>query len=174
MTKNELALRLAQAALLTGDFVLRSGRRSSYYLDKYLFETDPAILESLGEHLYDLLPNGSVDRLAGPELGAVALAATLSIRSHLPFVIVRKSEKEYGTKKKFEGVLKAGDRVVIVEDVLTTGGQVLLSAKALEESGATIVGILGVVDRQEGAREAIEKAGYELRTLFTKSDLGVQ
>lgn len=174
MTKEALAQRIAEVALLRGDFVLRSGRRSSYYLDKYLFETQPDILEALGPALAAIMPKEGVDRLAGPELGAVAITAILSVHTKLPFVLVRKVEKEYGTKKKFEGVVKEGERILLVEDVLTTGGQALLSAKALEEAGARIVGILGVIDRQEGAREIIEKAGYLMTALFTKTDLGVQ
>ena len=174
MTRQELAKRIAEVALLRGDFVLRSGRRSSYYLDKYLFETQPDILEALGPALAAIMPQEGVDRLAGPELGAVAIAAVLSVHTKLPFVLVRKVEKDYGTKKKFEGIIKEGERILLLEDVLTTGGQARLSAKALEEAGARVVGILGVIDRQEGAREIIEKAGYPMTALFTKTDLGVQ
>jgi len=172
MTRNELARRIADVALLRGEFTLRSGRKSNYYLDKYLFETQPDILRELGKMFAERIPAG-VTRIAGPELGAIALAAAASMASGKPFVIVRNQKKGYGSGKLLEGKVEPGETVVIIEDVLTTGGQVLEAVKSLESAGAKVAGILGVLDRQEGARQNIESAGYKFEALFTTSDLGV-
>jgi orotate phosphoribosyltransferase len=172
MTRNELAKRIADVALLRGEFTLRSGLKSNYYLDKYLFETQPDILRELGKLFAERIPAG-VTRIAGPELGAIALAAAASMASGKPFVIVRNQKKGYGSGKLLEGKIEPGETVVIIEDVLTTGGQVLEAVKSLESAGAKVAGILGVLDRQEGARENIESAGYKFEALFTTSDLGI-
>ena len=173
MTRQQLAQRIAEVALLRGEFTLRSGRKSNYYLDKYLFETQPDILAALGKLFAERVP-AHVDRLAGPELGAVALAATTSVACGKPFVIVRNQKKEYGSKKLLEGKLEPGEKIVIIEDVLTTGGQVLEAARTLIGAGARIESIIAVIDRQEGARANIESAGYRFESLFTTSDLGVK
>jgi orotate phosphoribosyltransferase len=172
MTREHLARRIAEVALLRGEFTLRSGRKSNFYLDKYLFETQPDILRELGKLFAQRLPPG-VDRLAGPELGAVALAAATSIASGKPFVLVRNQKKGYGSGKLIEGTLKAGESVVIIEDILTTGGQIVEAAKTLEAAGARVVKLLGTIDRLEGARENIEAAGYSYESLFTIKDLGL-
>ena len=172
MTREELARRIAEVALLRGEFTLRSGRKSNYYLDKYLFETQPDILKELGRMFAERIP-ADVDRIAGPELGAIALAAAASMASGKPFVIVRNQKKGYGSGKLMEGKIEAGETVAVVEDVLTTGGQVLEAVKSLEGAGAKVAGIYGVLDRQEGARENIESAGYRFDALFTTKDLGV-
>ncbi|HEY8747817.1 MAG TPA: orotate phosphoribosyltransferase [Tepidisphaeraceae bacterium] len=172
MTRDELAKRIADVSLLRGEFTLRSGRKSKYYLDKYLFETQPDILKALGEMFARHVSN-EVDRIAGAELGAVALAGATAMATGKPFVIIRNQKKDYGTSKLVEGTLKAGDRVLIVEDVLTTGGQVIEAAKTLEAAGAKIVGIVAVIDRLEGARDNIESNGYTFESLFTTKDLGV-
>lgn len=167
-----LAADLAAASLLRGEFVLSSGARSSYYLDKYLFETDPSVLRRLGAALASRLPDGT-QRIAGTELGAVALATALSLESGVPFVIVRRAAKEYSTSRPIEGRLEPGERVVLVEDVVTTGAQVLKAAAKLVDAGAVITAILAVVDREEGGRAAIEGAGYRFETLFTRTSLGI-
>lgn len=172
MNREELAGRIAEVALLRGEFTLRSGRKSNYYLDKYLFETQPDILAALGKMFAERMPPG-VDRIAGPELGAISLAAAASMASGKPFVIVRNQKKGYGSGKMIEGTLKAGENVLVVEDVLTTGGQVLEAVKSLESAGAKVVGIVGVLDRQEGARQNIESAGYRFDALYTTADLGI-
>ena len=172
MTREELARRIAEVALLRGEFTLRSGRKSNYYLDKYLFETQPDILRELGKMFAERIPT-AVTRIAGPELGAIALAAAASMASGRPFVIVRNQKKGYGSGKLLEGKIETGETVIIIEDVLTTGGQVLEAVKSLESAGAKVAGILGVLDRQEGARQNIESAGYKFEALFTTSDLGV-
>jgi len=161
---------LVRAAYLEGDFLLSSGRRSRYYFDKYLFETDPALLGPIAEQLAARLYQGT-QRLAGPELGAVALAAAVSLQSRLPFVIVRRAGKEYGTGREIEGVLQPGECVTLIEDVLTTGGQAVQAARRLQAAGATVLGVLAVVDREEGAAAALAAAGLELRALYTRGEL---
>lgn len=167
----QLASRIKQAAFLEGDFVLRSGRRSKYYLDKYLFETRPDILAELGRRLAEHAAD--VDMIAGPELGAVALAAATSLACGKPFAIVRKAAKDYATGKLIEGTPVAGKRVLLVEDVGTTAGAALEAAKTLAAAGAKIARICFVIDRMEGAREAVESAGFEFRALVSKKDMGI-
>lgn len=166
----ELARDITGAAYLRGDFVLSSGMRSNYYFDKYLFETKPSILRRVCAELVTLLPS-DVDRIAGPELGAVALAAGVSLESGLPFVIVRKGGKEYGTNRLVEGELYPGERVTVIEDVISTGAQALLAAQQVKRAGATVVGILGVIDREQGGAQSIEAEGYHFDALFRKRDL---
>src|SRR2546422_451757 len=172
MTRAQLARRIAQVSLLHGDFTLRSGRKSSYYLDKYRFETQPDVLIELGKLLAERVTS-KVDRIAGAELGAVPLAVVTSIASGKPCVFVRNQKKDYGTAKQIEGVLKPGETVMIVEDVLTTGGQVLEAAHTLQDAGAKVDRIVAVIDRLEGARQNIESAGYVFESLLTSKDLGV-
>ena len=170
--KSDIAKRIADAALLRGQFTLRSGRTSSFYLDKYLFSTLPDILAELGRMFAERLPPGTT-KLAGAELGGIPLVTAASLASGLPSVFIRNQKKEYGTAKQLEGKLDANDRVVIVEDVATTGGQVLEAAKVVSDTGAKIIMIIATIDRMEGARENIEKAGYAFDALFTVKDLGV-
>ena len=171
MDKAELAARVKAAAYLEGDFLLRSGRRSKYYMDKYLFETQPDILAELGRLFAARASDADV--IAGAELGGVALAAAASMASGKPFLIVRNAKKDYGTSKMMEGKLEKGQRVLLVEDIATTGGQVLEAAKVLTEAGAIVTKIVATIDRQEGARENIEKAGFTFEALLTKADLGI-
>jgi orotate phosphoribosyltransferase len=173
LTKDELKLALRDAAYLEGDFVLRSGKRSRYYLDKYLFETRPDILSALGERIAaaveELEPEAV--RLAGPELGAVALAAAGSLASGLPFVIVRKAAKEYGTSNRLEGAYEAGECVCLVEDVVTSGGALLEAVEALREAGLVVRSAVCVVDREEGGAEALDAQGVELSPIFRASEV---
>jgi orotate phosphoribosyltransferase len=172
---NELGDRLLQASYLEGDFVLRSGKHSKVYLDKYLFETQPDLLRDIAAGLAAKLPAyGAVDLLAGPELGAVALVAAVSLATELPFVIVRKGEKDHGTKKLLEGRAESGQRVVIVEDVVTTGGAALGAVQVLRETGLEIAGVLCVVDREQGGAEAFAAEGVTLDPLFTATSLGIK
>ncbi len=172
MNKTELAQRIRDAAYLEGDFTLRSGRKSKYYLDKYLFETQPDILRDLGD-MFAACVGDTTTLIAGAELGGVALAAAASMASGKPFVIIRNAKKDYGTGKPYEGNITDGDSVLLVEDIATTGGQVLEAAKLITSIGAKIERIVSVIDRQEGARENIEKAGFVFESLFTKADLGI-
>lgn len=172
MTDKELFDAVSAAALLRGDFTLRSGRKSKYYLDKYLFECQPTILQELGQRFAKHVTQAT-SRIAGAELGGVALAASAAIASGLPFAIIRNARKDYGTQKMYEGRLEAGDVVLLVEDVATTGGQVLEAAKTIAEAGARVEKIVAVIDRQEGARENIEGAGFVFDALMTRADLGI-
>ena len=172
MTRDALARRIADVALLRGEFTLRSGRKSNFYLDKYRFETQPDVLKALGE-LFAAHVTPKTDRIAGAELGAVPLAAAAGMASGKPIVFIRNQKKDYGTAKQIEGVINPGDSILLVEDILTTGGQVLEAAKAIEDAGCTIERIVATIDRLEGARQNIESAGYVLETLFTIRDLGI-
>jgi orotate phosphoribosyltransferase len=172
----ELGRRLLDRAYLEGDFVLRSGRRSRYYLDKYRFETEPSLLAGLGREIAQLQREHapSADLLAGPELGAVPLAAATSMEAGLPFVIVRKAAKDYGTANRLEGVYEPGQRVCVVEDVVTSGGALLDAVTALREAGLDVCAAICVVDREEGGAEAIAAAGVPFHPLFTSLVLGVR
>ena len=168
VTDSALARRLRDHALLEGDFVLRSGRRSSYYLDKYRFETEPVLLRELGEQIARLVTAhaADTDRLAGPELGAVALAASASLASGLPFLIVRKEAKEYGTERRLEGAFAQGERVCLVEDVVTTGGAAVAAVRALRDAGLECRAAVCVVDREEGGADALAREAVRLHPLF--------
>ncbi|HEX8521587.1 MAG TPA: orotate phosphoribosyltransferase [Tepidisphaeraceae bacterium] len=173
MTRTDLARRIAEVALLRGEFTLRSGRKSNYYLDKYRFETQPDVLVALGKLLAEHV-TAKTDRIAGAELGAVPLAAAAGMAANKPIVFIRNQKKDYGTARQLEGVINAGESILIVEDILTTGGQVLEAAKTIREAGCTVEKIVGVIDRLEGARENIEREGFTLETLFTIRDLGIE
>ena len=173
MNRDVLARRIAETAVLRGTFTLRSGRTSSYYIDKYLFLTQPEILTELGAMIATRLPRETT-RLAGAELGGVPLVTAASLASGLPSAFVRSRPKDYGTAKQLEGRLEATDKVVLVEDVVTTGGQTVEAAKVIRDVGAEILGVIAIVDRQEGARENVERAGLRFEALFTISDLGVE
>lgn len=173
MDRTELARMIKAAAYLEGDFTLRSGRKSKYYLDKYRFETQPVILAELGR-LFAEHVRPTTTLFAGAELGGVALAAAASLAAGKPFIIVRNAKKDYGTSNLFEGMLTNGDRVLLVEDIATTGGQVLEAARAITGAGACVERIVAVIDRCEGARQNIESAGFAFDSLFTTADLGIQ
>ena len=173
MTDRELAQAHRTAALLERDFTLRSGRRSKYYLDKYLFETEPALLGELAQRFARYV-TADVDRIAGAELGGIALAAATALETGKPFVIVRNAKKAgYGTGKVIEGKLTRGERVLLVEDIATSGGQAIEAAKTLRDAGAVVERVVATIDRQEGGREAIEAAGLRFDALFTTADLGI-
>jgi orotate phosphoribosyltransferase len=172
MDTSTLADRIADTSILRGSFTLRSGRTSSWYIDKYRFSTKPDILRDLGEMFADRLPEGTT-LLAGAELGGIPLVTTASMASGLPCLFIRNQKKDYGTAHRFEGSAGPDDRVVIVEDVATSGGQVLEAATEVAATGATVTMIIAVVDRLQGAREHIEGAGYAFESLFTVRDLGI-
>ena len=170
---DDLGLRLVEHALLEGDFVLRSGKRSRWYLDKYRFETVPELLAPLGERIADAARacEPDADRLAGPALGAVALAASASLASGLPFIIVRGEAKSYGTGNRIEGAFAAGELVCLVEDVVTSGGALADSVEALREAGLVVRNAVCVLDREEGGSDALARLGVRLRPLFRASEL---
>ena len=173
MERSELISRIKETAYLEGDFTLRSGKKSKYYLDKYLFETCPDILQALGEEFAKFVTD-DVTMIAGAELGGVALAAATSMASGKPWVLIRNSKKGYGTSKMFEGKLCSDDVVLIVEDIATTGGQVVEAAKIIEEQGAKVKKIVAVIDRKQGASENVTAAGLEFDSIMTKDDLGIK
>jgi orotate phosphoribosyltransferase len=165
-----LGRELVKASYLKGDFLLRSGKRSNRYFDKFLFETEPALLKRLGKHLATLVPSDT-QRLAAPELGAVLLGGAVSMETGLPLVLVRKEPKGYGTSKQIEGRFEAGDRVTVIEDVVTTGGDSLRSAQVLRDAGVDVIHLVVVLDRGEGGEENIRQAGIPYSPLFRIQDL---
>jgi orotate phosphoribosyltransferase len=173
MTDTELARLIREHAYLEGDFILRSGRHSPYYLDKYRFETEPTLLRELGERIaaraVETAP--AAVRLAGPELGAVALTAAASLASGLPFLIVRNEGKEYGTARRVEGDYAAGEEVCLVEDVVTSGGAAVAAAEALRTEGLECRTAVCVVDREEGGASALAGHGVRLVPIFRAQDV---
>ena len=166
----ELGRDLVRVSYLKGDFVLRSGKRSNRYFDKFLFETDPDLLRRIGRQLATLVPKDT-QRLAAPELGAVLLGGAVSMETGLPLVLVRKEPKGYGTSKQIEGHLAQGERVTVIEDVVTTGGDSLRSAQVLRDAGADVIHLVVVLDRGEGGEENIRAAGIPYSPLFRVRDL---
>ena len=172
MTREELIKRIKETAYLEGDFTLRSGKKSKYYLDKYLFETCPDILKALGTEFAKLMAD-DVTLIAGAELGGVALAAATAMETGKDWIIIRNSKKGYGTGKMVEGVLKESDVVLLVEDIATTGGQVCEAAKIITDAGAKVSKIVCVIDRKQGAEENITEAGFIFDRILSKTDLGI-
>jgi orotate phosphoribosyltransferase len=170
---DDLARMLVDRALLEGDFVLRSGKRSTWYLDKYRFETEPEVLRELGDVLAEAVREHEPDaiRLAAPALGAVALAAAASLSSGLPFIIVRGETKEYGTANRIEGPFEPGELVCLLEDVVTTGGALAEAVAALRAEGLVVRNAVCVVDREEGGSDALARLGVRLRALYRAEEL---
>jgi orotate phosphoribosyltransferase len=173
VNRAELGAALREHAYLEGDFVLRSGKRSRYYLDKYRFETVPELLGPLGAQLAAVVSEfePEADRLAGPELGAVALAAAASLASGLPFLIVRKEAKDYGTANRLEGPFEPGERLCLIEDVVTSAGAAVAAIEAVRNAGLECRTAVCVVDREEGGADALARQGVRLRPLFRASEL---
>ncbi len=171
MEKSELAERIKSAAYLEGDFVLRSGKRSRYYLDKYRFEADPVILSELGRRFASWADD--VEVIAGAELGAVTLAAATSLNTGKHMAIVHKRRKDYGTSNLIEGASVRGRRVLLVEDVGTTAGAALQAAETLNDAGAQVARIAFAIDRMEGAAENVQNAGYEFCAILNTEELGI-
>jgi orotate phosphoribosyltransferase len=165
-----LLARIYEVAHLTGSFQLRSGGVSDRYFDKYAFESDPALLREIAAVLAGLLP-ADAEALAGLELGGVPLAAVLSQQTGLPLLFVRKQAKAYGTCKQVEGPDPAGRRVVIVEDVVTSGGAILDALAPLRATGAEVVAAVCAIDREAGAGDKVAAAGVALAPAFTMSEL---
>jgi orotate phosphoribosyltransferase len=171
MSSGDLVSAIREAAYLEGDFVLRSGKRSKYYLDKYRFGTRPDLLRPIGEAIAAAVEEFEPDavRIAAPELGAVSLAAAASLSSGLPFVIVRNTAKGYGTSNRIEGAFEPGELVCLVEDVVTSGGAAIAAVEALREAGLRVSTAICVVDREEGGVDALARAAIRLRPLFQAS-----
>jgi orotate phosphoribosyltransferase len=173
VNRDELAGALVEHGYLEGDFVLRSGKRSTFYFDKFRFETQPDVLKALGEHLGErvgeLEPEAA--RLACPVLGAVVLAASASMATGLPFVIVRDQAKEYGTANRIEGAFEPGERICLIEDVVTSGGALAEAVSAVREAGLECRTAICVVDREEGGVDALARLGVRLHPLYRASSL---
>lgn len=155
----DLAARLLEVSRIEGDFVLSSGRRSSIYFDKFRFLADPGLLAEVASAVRALLPD-DVTHLAAPEGAAVLLLAAVGLESGLPMAVVRKERKDYGTRAQVEGYVDPWARVALIEDVSTTGHQVLAAARALEAEGAEVAVIILCVDR--GGGEPLREAGYRV------------
>ena len=153
-----------------GKFTLASGRESDYYVDMKKAITDPGILGEIGQMMAGKITREDADKIAGPALGAVPIATAVSLATGIPMLMIRKSRKGYGTSKLIEGDLEEGDRVVVVEDVTTTGNSLLKAVEAVEDNGGVVIRALVAVDREEGARENLQKKGIKLEPLVTKSD----
>jgi len=171
MDRTALARAIRQAAYLTGSFRLRSGQMSSFYWDKYRFESQPELLRAVAAELAGLLPTSGFDRLAGLELGGIPLATALALAVGKPCLFVRKQAKDYGTCNLVEGGHARGERIVVIEDVITTAGQVVESVGQMRRAGLIIEHVLCVIDRQQGGRETLTAIGCELRSVFTLEEL---
>ncbi len=170
MTKVELAKRIKTASYLTGQFTLRSGKISSFYWDKYRFESDPGLLNDIADEMMKLLPS-TFDKLAGMELGGIPLATLLSLKTDKPCLYVRKIAKTYGTRNLVEGGFKPGEKVVVIEDVITTAGQICSSIKQMRELGLIVEHCVCVIDRQEGGDKNLKDIGCSLASVFTQEEL---
>lgn len=177
--REELIDAIAEVAVLRGEFTLRSGKTSNYYIDKYRFTTKPEILRALGVMFAERIAQierelgVKVDRLVGAELGGIPLVTVASMETGLDAVFVRNAKKEYGTAQRVEGALNEGDKVVFVEDIATTGGQSVEAIGAIRAAGAEVLAVIAVIDRMEGARGNIEGAGVRFESLLTRDDLGI-
>jgi orotate phosphoribosyltransferase len=170
MTRSELAQRIYDVSNLKGEFRLRSGRMSNEYFDKYLFEGQPAILLAIAEAMAQIVP-ADTDALAGLEMGGIPVVTMLSQITGIPALFVRKKPKEHGTCKLAEGGEIRGRRLVVVEDVVTSGGQIIESVHELRALGATVTDVLCVIDRESGGRENLAAKGLTLHPLFLMSEL---
>lgn len=170
MNRTELARAIYEISHLTGEFKLRSGQISHEYFDKYRFEADPALLREIAKQLAPLIPAGT-EVLAGLEMGGIPIATALSLETGLPCVFVRKEAKDYGTCRFAEGLDVQGKRLCLVEDVITTGGQVILSARDLQGAGAIPKDVVCVIHRGSGHEPKLEEAGLSMKPLFTMADL---
>jgi orotate phosphoribosyltransferase len=160
---------IKEKAYLEGDFILRSGKHSGFYIDMKKALGDPEVLGLAADAIMKAMPK--TDKVCGIELGAVPVAAVVSVKSKIPMLIARKERKGYGTDQLIEGDMKKGDRVVIIEDTTTTGGQILKACESVESEGGMVVCVIVVVDREEGARKAIEGRGIRFLSLVTLSML---
>lgn len=174
-----LADRIVQIALLRGTFTLRSGQTSSFYLDKFRILTHPGLLtdvaHALGQRIATLETELSLrfDRLAGSELGGVPLATAVGLATGRPYVFVRNSKKDYGTAQQIEGVFTPGERVLFLEDVITTGGQSVEAIRTLRDAGLIVPAVLATIDREQGGADAVRAQGVAFAALLGRSILGL-
>lgn len=152
-----------------GEFILTSGRKSNYYVDLKEILTKPNILKEISSRIVNMCKN--FDKIACIELGSIPIGVALSLYSNKEFIIIRKERKKHGTKKLFEGNVKKGDVVLVVDDVATTGNSILRAVNILRNEGAIVKEAIVVVDREEGAREFLKKHGIELKRLFSIKEI---
>lgn len=169
MTREQLARKIYEVSYLRGNFKLRSGQTSTEYFDKYRFEAQPLLLAAIAEQMVGMVPN--VDALAGLEMGGIPIATALSLKTGMPACFVRKQAKDYGTCQFAEGFDVKNKKICIIEDVITTGGQVVISAKDLRSLGAEVTQVLCVIDRSGGKNDALKEAGLTMQALFTMEQL---
>jgi orotate phosphoribosyltransferase len=170
-TRAELIEKMKEIALLHGEFTLRSGKKSNWYFDKYRFEGIPSIMRSVAHHMSRLIPEDAT-RLAGIELGGVPMCTALALETDISCIFIRKKAKEHGTAAQIEGVHEPGDKFLIVEDVVTTGGQAIELIRQLRAAGLNIIGTLAVLNRNEGAEEAFQAENIPFWSLFSRDDFG--
>ena len=172
MEKAELARQLKATSFLTGQYRLRSGEKTQFYVDKYRFESDPILLNAITDELEKLLPE-SFEKLAGLELGGIPLATALSLRTGKKCLYVRKVPKTHGTCNLVEGGFSAGEIVTVIEDVITTAGQVCASVEQMRQLGLVVPYVVCVIDRRHGGRENLEKIGCSLSSVFSLDELKI-
>ena len=170
MTKAELAKQIRAASYLTGEFTLRSGNISNFYWDKYRFESNPILLTAIAEEMVKLLPT-EFDGLAGLELGGIPLATAVSLQTGYLCFYVRKEAKTYGTCNLLEGGVREKSTLVVIEDVITTAGQVCTSIEQIRGEGHTVEHVVAVIDRQAGGEEKINALGCSFASVFTLAEL---
>lgn len=170
MELKELARLIYEKAYITGEFLLRSGQISHEYFDKYQFEAEPQLLSEIASAINNRIEE-RFDGLAALEMGGIPIATAISMINKLPMVFVRKKAKEYGTRRIAEGMDIKGKNLLVVEDVVTSGGQIILSVEELRKVGANIKTAVCVIDREQGGKENLSKVGIELISLFTMSEI---
>jgi orotate phosphoribosyltransferase len=170
MNRNELGLKIYQTSHITGEFLLRSGQISNEYFDKYKFESDPLLLKSIAEEMQNMVED-ETEILAGLEMGGIPIATAISFEKNMPAIFVRKVAKEYGTRKLAEGTEFSGKKVCVIEDVVTTGGQIIKSVSELRELGAVVDTVLCVIVRDPKAYDNLGNADLKLKPLFTMEEL---
>ena len=170
MDKKTLARKIYQVSNIKGEFTLRSGEHASEYFDKYLFEAQPELLAEIARQLIPLIPD-QIDALAGLEMGGIPIATAISLQTNIPLLFIRKQAKTYGTCKLAEGGLPTGKKLLIIEDVVTSGGAVVDAVNQLRNLGAKIDRALCVIDRESTGKKNLHNIGIKLNSLFTKSYL---
>jgi len=170
MDRTSVAQAILRTSRLSGHFVLRSGATSDTYFDKYLFESDPRLLRAIAEHMSLLIPDGT-DILCGLEMGGIPVVTALSQVTGMPCAFIRKQAKPYGTMRYAEGPDLRGRRLVLIEDVVSSGGAILDAVKMLRSDDLTVDLAISVIDRQTGGQEALRGAGVELVSLFTMQEI---
>lgn len=154
-----------------GKFTLSSGKESDYYVDMKRAVTNPSILHQVAEIISERIDKSSVDKIAGPALGAVPIVTAVSLYTGIPMLMIRKAKKDYGTSNLIEGDLNVGDQVVVLEDVTTTGNSLVDAIKAIQENGGKVRRAFVIVDRDEGALKSFKEKGIDFEPLVSVNEL---